>query len=235
MLRVIILDFDGIVADSEPAHLAMFQRVLGEIGIFLSAEEYYANYLGYDDRGCFQTALLAKGRPADDDTVQELVRRKAQAYLTYVQQNLRIYPGVKEFVAAAAKRYPLAIASGALRQEIEWILQEAGLRRAFVHITSAEDVTKGKPDPEIFLHALAGINRRAGGGPLPITPEDCLVVEDSIPGIRGAHAAGMKVLAVANTHKIDELQEADEVINSLERVRLPELEQKLWALPSPQP
>jgi len=235
MLRVIILDFDGVVADSEPAHLAMFQRVLGEMDIFLSKEEYYANYLGYDDRGCFRTALIAKGRPADDDTVSELVRRKAQAYLAYIQQNLRIYPGVKEFVAAAAKRYPLAIASGALRQEIEWILQEAGLWRAFAHITSAEDVAKGKPDPEIFLHALSGLNRRAGGSALQIVPDECLVIEDSIPGIRGAHAAGMKVLAVANTHGIEELHEADEVISSLERVRLPELEQKLWALPSPQP
>ncbi len=231
MLRALIFDFDGVVADSEPAHLAMFQRVLGELGIFLSKEEYYADYLGYDDRGCFVAALSAHGRPADEATVQSLVARKARAYLDYIQQHLYIFPGVQPFVTDAATRYPLAIASGALRQEIELILQVAGLRHAFTHITSAEDVAQGKPAPDPFLHALEHLNRSMPRMHAPLSPADCLVVEDSIPGIRAGHAAGMKVLAVANTHTIDELQEADAITPSLSNVRLPELEQRLWEVP----
>ena len=126
------------------------------------------------------------------------MHEKALAYLTAVKQHLAIFPGVRELVRDVADRYPLAIASGALRNEIELILEEAGLRKAFRHITSAEDVTQGKPAPEPFLHALAGLNQQSKR--LSLTPGDCLVIEDSLPGVRGARAAGMKVLAVANTH-----------------------------------
>jgi HAD superfamily hydrolase (TIGR01509 family) len=231
MLRALIFDFDGVVADSEPAHLAMFQQVLGELGIFLSKEEYYADYLGYDDRGCFAAALSAHSRPADETVIQSLVTRKARAYLDYIRQHLYIFPGVQSFVAEAAARYPLAIASGALRQEIEFILEVAGLREAFAHITSAEDVAQGKPAPDPFLHALEHLNRTMPPTQTPLSPGNCLVIEDSIPGIRAGHAAGMKVLAVANTHAIDELQEADAVTPSLGEVRLSELEQRLWEVP----
>lgn len=228
MLRALIFDFDGVVADSEPAHLAMLQQVLGELGIFLSREEYYADYLGYDDRGCFTAALTAHGRPVDDATIQSLVARKARAYLDYIRQHLYIFPGVQQFVSEVAPRYPLAIASGALRQEIDMILEVAGLRSAFAHITSAEDVRHGKPAPDPFVHALADLNRATRLTRCPLLPADCLVIEDSIPGIRSAHAAGMKVLAVANTHTIEELREAEAITSSLADVRLAELEHRLW-------
>jgi HAD superfamily hydrolase (TIGR01509 family) len=228
MLRAIIFDFDGVVADNEPIHCAMFQRVLGEVGIFLSQEEYYADYLGYDDKGCFTAVLAARGRPATKETVDDLVARKAAAYLGYIRHHLVIFPGVQNFVREAATRYRLAIASGALRQEIEFILEQADIRKEFEHITSAEDVTHGKPNPEGFLHALAALNRTMPPGQLPLAPDECLVIEDSIPGIQAAHRAGMNVLAVANTHTIQDLHEADAVIHSLKEVNLQDLEQRLW-------
>ena len=228
MLRALIFDFDGVVADSEPAHLAILQQVLGELGIFLSQEEYYADYLGYDDRGCFTAALTAHGRPVDDRTIQSLVVRKSRAYLDYIRHHLVIFPGVRQFVSEVAPRYPLAIASGALRQEIDMILEVAGLRSAFAHITSAEDVRHGKPAPDPFVHALADLNQEVRPARGPLLPPDCLVIEDSIPGIRSAHAAGMKVLAVANTHSIEELREAEAITASLADVRLAELESRLW-------
>jgi beta-phosphoglucomutase-like phosphatase (HAD superfamily) len=113
-----------------------------------------------------------------------------------------------------------------LRPEIELILEEAGLRKAFRHITSAEDVTRSKPNPEPFLHALAGLNRQR---PLPaLAPNDCLVIEDSLPGIRAAKTAGMKVLAVTNTHTMQDLHEADAISTSLRETRLAELRTRLW-------
>jgi len=120
----------------------------------------------------------------------------------------------------------LAIASGALRHEIEVILEQAGLRKEFLHITSAEDVTRGKPDPQPFLHALNGLNRQCREQ--AITAGSCLVIEDSIPGIRGAKTAGMKVLAVANTHTIQDLHEAHAVAQSVSQIRLSELRERLW-------
>jgi beta-phosphoglucomutase-like phosphatase (HAD superfamily) len=131
-------------------------------------------------------------------------------------------------VREAAARHRLAIASGALRREIEYILECAGIRKEFEHITSAEDVRRGKPDPEPFVHALAALNRAARSGQDPLSPDDCLVIEDSIPGIRAAHAAGMKVLAGANTHTIQDLHEADALTPSLADVKLRDLEARLW-------
>lgn len=229
MLRAIIFDFDGVVADNEPIHCTLFQRVLGELGVFLSREEYYAEYLGYDDKGCFAAILAARGRPTTQALIHELVARKAALYLDHIRDHLIILPGVREFVREAAKRHRLAIASGALRQEIEFILEQAGLRKEFEHITSAEDVSRGKPDPEAFLHALASLNRNRPGQADGLVPADCLVVEDSIPGVRAAHRAGMKVLAVTNTHPAEDLREADAVTRSLEDVHLQDLECHLWA------
>lgn len=227
-LRAIIFDFDGVVADNEPIHFAMFQRVLGEIGLFLSEEEYYANYLGYDDKGCFAAVLAARGRPAPKAVIDDLVSHKARVYLDYIREHLVIFPGVRELVREAATRFRLAIASGALRREIEFILEQAGIRKEFEHITSAEDVTHGKPDPEGFLHAVAALNRKTPAGHPALIADDCLVIEDSIPGIRAGHAAGMKVLAVANTHTLQDLHEADAVVHSLAEVNLSELEVSLW-------
>ena len=225
-LTAIIFDFDGVIADTEPLHFAGFRQTLAEIGISLTKFDYYANYLGYDDRGCFIAALTAHQRPTDPAALAQLMQRKAHAYLESVKDHLVIFPGVREFVREAAAAYPLAIASGALRHEIEVILEQAGLRKEFLHITSAEDVTRGKPDPQPFLQALNALNRQRREQ--AITAGSCLVIEDSIPGIRSARTAGMKVLAVANTHTIQDLHEAHAVAQSLSQVHLSELRERLW-------
>ena len=221
-----IFDFDGVIADTEPLHFSSFRHTLAEIGIELTESDYYANYLGYDDRNCFIAALTAHQHRTDPTTLTQLMQRKARAYLESVQEHQVIFPGVREFVRESAAAYPLAIASGALRHEIEVILEHAGLRKEFLHITSAEDVTRGKPDPQPFLQALNGLNRQRREQ--AITAGSCLVIEDSIPGVRGAKTAGMKVLAVANTHTIQDLHEAHAVTQSLSQIRLSELRGRLW-------
>ncbi len=225
-LTAMIFDFDGVIADTEPLHFASFRQTLAEIGIGLTEADYYANYLGYDDRGCFLAALTTHQHPTDPIALAQLMQRKARAYLESVKDHLVIFPGVREFVREASAAYPLAIASGALRHEIEVILEQAGLRKEFLHITSAEDVTRGKPDPQPFLQALNALNRQRQEQ--AITAESCLVIEDSIPGIRGAKIAGMKVLAVANTHTIQDLHEAHAVAQSLSQIHLSELRERLW-------
>ena len=223
-LQALIFDFDGVIADTEPLHFAGLHHTLKEIGIELSESEYYTDYLGYDDRGCILAALAANHRPADAATVVRLMRRKAEAYLESVKDHQVIFPGVPEFVRDAAATFPLAIASGALRHEIEYILDSAGLKSAFLHITSAEDVTRGKPDPQPFLLALKALQQRDPS----LTSASCLVIEDSLPGIRGARAAGMKVLAVANTHTVQDLHEAHAITPSLLDANLMELRSRLW-------
>jgi beta-phosphoglucomutase len=224
-LQAIIFDFDGVIANTEPLHFAGLHQTLKEIGIELTEREYYAEYLGYDDRGCILAALAANRRPAEAGTVDRLMKRKAQAYLESVTQHQVIFAGVPEFVRDAARSYPLAIASGALRHEIEYILESASLRNMFTHITSAEDVSRGKPDPQPFLLTLKALQQHNPA----LVSSSCLVIEDSLPGIRSATAAGMKVLAVANTHTVQDLHEAHAITHRLSDIRLADLQTRLWA------
>jgi len=225
-MRAVIFDFDGVIADTEPLHFESLHRTLADIEIILTEQDYYADYLGFDDRGCILEALRINQRPTSPSLVEELMAKKAAAYLTSLQDHLVIFPGVREFVEDVSATYPLAIASGALRAEIELVLEQIGIRKAFRHITSAEDVTNGKPNPEPFLQALAGLNRHQPTA--AILPDSCLVIEDSLPGIRAAKAAGMKVLAVANTHTVQDLHEADAISYSLSETRLKDVRARLW-------
>jgi HAD superfamily hydrolase (TIGR01509 family) len=223
MLRALIFDFNGIIVDDEPIHFQLFKRVLAEEGIELTEEAYYARYLGFDDRGAFTAAFREHRQSLDEQMLSLLIDRKAVYYQTEIRNNVRIFPGVEKLVAALAPVLPLAVASGALRHEIETILSTAGLLKHFAVIISAEDVNHGKPEPEIFFKALARLNTQVENGH-PIAAADCLVIEDSKEGIRGARRAGMKCLAVTNSHPPELLQEADAVVRSLEEVDLSLLE-----------
>jgi beta-phosphoglucomutase len=224
MLRALIFDFNGIIVDDEPIHFQLFQRVLVEEGIALSEPDYYARYLGYDDRGAFTAAYREHARPLDEPQLARLVERKAVYYQDAIRHQVTIFPGVPTLIAELAPVFPLAVASGALRREIETILATAGLLDYFSVIVSAEDVNAGKPEPEIFLKALALLNARVRDRD-PILAADCLVIEDSKEGIRGARRAGMKCLAVTNSHPVELLGEATAVVKSLEAVQLSLLQQ----------
>jgi len=218
MLRAVIFDFNGIIVDDEPIHFELFQRVLGEEGIRLTKEVYYAHYLGFDDRGAFEASFLDSKRPLNDAKLRELIERKAIYYQEAIRKHVAIFPGVEALVSSLAKTLPLAVASGALRNEIETILQTAGLLKHFKAVVSAEDVKQGKPEPEIFLKALAALNAQHEDEPFPAA--DCVVIEDSREGIRGARRAGMKCLAVTNSHPAELLTEANAVVKTLETVTL---------------
>lgn len=219
MLRAVIFDFNGIIVDDEPIHFELFRKILGEEGIVLTEETYYARYLGFDDRGAFIAGFQDNNRTLSDATVRELIERKAIYYQDAIRNHVTIFPGVKPLVADLAQSLPLAVASGALRNEIETILTTAGLINYFRAIVSAEDVERGKPEPEIFLKALAFLNAQTNGRE-PIQAADCIVIEDSKEGVRGARRAGMKVLAVTNSHPAELLNEATAVVKSLEDVEL---------------
>jgi beta-phosphoglucomutase len=224
MIKAIIFDCDGVIADSEPLHMATMQQVLAEEGITLSEETYYREYLALDDRGCYTKAFRDHNRSLTDDHLHELIARKAARLEPVMQTHLRIFPGVAEFIRTASASYGLAVASGALRHEIELILQHAGVRDCFACIVSAEDVTRGKPDPESFLRAHATLSRMQPDG---IAADECLVIEDSLHGVRAGKMAGMRVLAVTNSYPREQLQDADFVVESFADLRVEDVEQLL--------
>lgn len=223
MLRAIIFDFNGILVNDEPIHLEMFRKVLKDEGIFITEKDYYDRYLGLDDRGCFKAVYQDQGRKLDEPALEEMIRRKAAYYRQSIDKRIAVFPGVKKLVPELSLRYPLAIASGALRSEIEAILVSVTLSKYFQVIVSAEDIIEGKPNPEIFTKALSLLNQQRTTAQ-PIRPSECLVIEDSKEGILAAHRAGIKCLAVTNSHPAHELTEAEAVVASLEEVDIPFLE-----------
>jgi beta-phosphoglucomutase len=221
MLRATIFDCDGVIADTEPLHFAALQTVLAEEGIHLGKELYYREYLALDDRGCFIKAFSDRSAALSPRKLNELIDSKAAAVEPVMTDHLRLFPGAADLIRRASQRFILAVASGALRREVELILRTAGVTDCFKAIVGAEDVARSKPHPDPFLEALARINADL---PNRIEPGECLVVEDSIHGVHSAHAAGMRCLAVTNSFPREMLAEAELVVASLEDLPLGQLE-----------
>ncbi len=213
MLKAIIFDFDGVIANSEPAHFVTFQRVLAEEGIKISQADYYQKYLAMDDRGAFTTALTDFGRLSDPIYVSELIFRKSCYFEHYLKKEMDIYPDTLEFIKNVQGRFPLAINSGALGAEIEVVLTRINLRPIFSLIISADNIKRCKPDPEGYLKALDGLNNLHPE--LNAKASECLAIEDSIGGLKSALAAGMKCVAVTNTYPAISLGAASKVVEKL--------------------
>lgn len=216
MLKAIIFDFDGVIANSEPAHFVTFQRVLLEEGVCISRVDYLKRYLAMDDRGAFTTALTDFGKNNDPIYVSELVFRKSSYFEYYLKEEMTVYPDTIKFINLIKEQTPIAINSGALRQEIDVVLNRIGLKEAFPVIISTENITKCKPNPEGYLKALDALNKLYVE--LNAQPENCLAVEDSVGGIRSAITAGMKCVAVTNTYSKEYLGEATGIVSSLEEL-----------------
>jgi beta-phosphoglucomutase len=218
MLKAIIFDFNGVILNDEPLHYISMKESVVEFGIVLTREAYWAKYLPLADANCLESILRDFNVHLSDEQKRGGLARKAQLYRELIQDSLPLFPGAAQFVEKAAQFYPLAIASGARRREIDYVLDAADLRCCFRSILAAEDFVKGKPHPESFLQALESLNSNIDGSPSPIKAGECLVIEDSVEGVHGARSAGMVCLAVSNTYPDAELQEANKVISSLENV-----------------
>jgi beta-phosphoglucomutase len=223
MLRAIIFDFNGIILDDEPLHFLSMQQAVAQAGITITQEEYWTHYLPLDAERCLETICKLHNVQLSPDQRHGLLQSKSERYSRLLQSKYPLFPGAERFIRTAAARYPLAIASGARRVEIENALAVSNLMSHFCVIVAAEDFVLGKPHPESFLLALKILNERLNGKSSPILPGDCLVIEDAVAGVDGARAAGMKCLAVSNSYPPDRLLSANRVVTSLEEVELESL------------
>jgi len=222
VLRAIVFDFDGVIANSEPLHFQAFRDVLGEEGVALTEADYYAHYLGFDDVGVFQAMGAARG-PWTRSRVDDLVSRKAVRLEALERDVSVLFPGAAAVIRRAAAAMPIAIASGARGVEIRRVLERERLDACFTAIVAAEDTVVSKPAPDPYLRAL-GLLRAACGEPLAAS--DCVAIEDSHWGLESARAAGLRTVAVAHTYEAAALSgAADLVIASLESLDLAALAQ----------
>ncbi|HYK87720.1 MAG TPA: HAD family phosphatase [Acidobacteriota bacterium] len=218
MLRAIILDFNGVILNDEPLHFRAMHDALAELGIALSRDEYWGKYLPLDDVNCVKAICDDKGVRLIPSQRRSLLIRKAGLYRGLLQGHYPLFPGAAQFVRRMAESFPLALASGARREEIENALLAAGLNSCFSVIVAAEDFKHGKPHPESFLLALSRLNSSLNGKSSPIHPEESLVVEDSMGGVVGARAAGMMCMAVTNSYPREKLHAANLIVASLQDV-----------------
>src|SRR5262249_40675812 len=160
MIRAVIFDFNGVLADDDPIHMEAFREVAREEGLSFTDEEYLDKYLPLNDRDCFKTLFLQVSRPLPPDRLDELIRRKGVHYFRAIAGKSVLFAEAAKAVRSAAARCSLAIASGARREEIVHILKQGELENCFSVIVAAEDVQFGKPHPEPFLLAHEKLKHR---------------------------------------------------------------------------
>jgi len=221
MLQAVIFDFDGVITDSEILHFRAFNTVLAPYNVQLTKPEYYKSYLGMTDVDCYK-ALIGEGRLAVEEShVKDLVQQKTRIFEQLAHADGRIIEGVREFLDMLSEnKVPLAICSGALRAEIELILEEAGLCSLFEVIVSAEEVKRGKPDPYGFVLALEKLNK---GRWRAIRAQRCVVIEDSHWGLQAAKGAKMRTIGVTNSYDAEQLKQADKIVDRLSDVSMQDL------------
>jgi beta-phosphoglucomutase len=217
VLRAIVFDFDGVIANSEPLHFRAFRDVLTEEGVTLTEADYYAVYLGFDDVGVFQAIAAGRG-PWTRAQIADLVARKAVRLEALERDVSVLFPGAAAAVRRASAAVPIAIASGARGIEIRRVLEGENLLGCFTAIVAAEDTPVSKPAPDPYLRALALLGTAIGD---PLAAADCVAIEDSRWGLESARAAGLRTVAVTQTYEASRLiGAADLVIESLESLDL---------------
>jgi beta-phosphoglucomutase len=206
-ITAIVFDFDGVLADSEMLHLRVYRELLGP-SVTITDEQYCERYLGSDDEGVFAQVAIDYGLMLGDEEIELLIAEKAARFEALVSSTDVMYPAAGRCVRTLAAEWPLGIASGARRSEIELMLRGAALADAFRFIVAAGDTDYGKPAPDPYLRAadLHGV-----------PPAACLAIEDSHAGLESARAAGLRTIGISTTYPRDTLA-ADIVVDSLDEI-----------------
>ena len=208
MIQAIFFDFNGVIIDDEPLQMAAYKDVLAGQGIDLTESDYYSA-LGMDDRTFVRAAFERAKKKLTDDVLQLMTEGKTVRHRKLIEQELPLFPGVVTLLKASAREFSLGLVSMAAADEIDYVLERARLSPLFSVTVSAENVSNCKPAPECYATALQKLNeKRLAERRLPVLPRECLVIEDSPPGIMSGRAAGMRTLGVTNTVSEEQLRTA---------------------------
>jgi len=207
MFETVIFDWDGTIADTRAAILFSFHKALSEICADVS-DKLIERRIGIGSAATFREILRIQGRDCDEAIISSLVKEKIAAEIGLSSQ-IELFPGAMELLESLRGKVKLGLASMNNRAVIDHLLKTTATRDFFVATVTADEISKPKPNPEIFLKAAQK---------LQTSPQQCVVVEDSIFGVVAAKAVTMTCIAVAQgAYSKDELAEAkpDLIVSSL--------------------
>jgi beta-phosphoglucomutase-like phosphatase (HAD superfamily) len=203
----VVFDMDGVIVDSEPIHEQAFREIFALMGF--GEHEHgieFERYYGKSDRALW-IDFIAKHHPKQP--IEELLAWKQAHFLKLLCERKPIFEPIPALVAALAQRYPLAVASGSNHAVIDAVLGMRDLRRYFRAVASVQDVARPKPFPDVFLRAAELLG---------VSPSCCVVIEDSAAGVQAARDAGMRVIAITNSLKSDQLSQAHAVTSNYQEI-----------------
>jgi beta-phosphoglucomutase len=198
MIEAIFFDFNGVIIDDERLQMESYREVLREHSIDLTEADYFGA-LGMDDKTFVRAAFARANKTLTDEVLGSVLSGKGARHRRLIENELPLFPGVVTLLKAASRSYLLGVVSMASLNEIDYALGRAKLRSLFAVVVTEEDVTVCKPAPDCYRIGLEKLNEGRGAPQISLTPRECLVVEDSPPGIESAKQAGMRTLGVTNT------------------------------------
>ncbi|BAU67099.1 HAD-superfamily hydrolase, subfamily IA, variant 3 [Stanieria sp. NIES-3757] len=206
-LKAILFDFNGVIINDEAIHQELINDILLGENLRPEESEYREICLGRSDRICLENILAHRGRFVTDEYLDKLVATKSLAYQAKLTQleTLPIYPGLSDFLAQIQQQgLMIGLVTGALKAEVQLVLQRAKLESYFSVIVAGDDIEQSKPEPDGYLLAVKLINQNYPN--LNLQPSECLAIEDTYAGIEAAKKAGIQVVGIANTHPLHMLQ-----------------------------
>ena len=212
-LKAVLFDFNGVIINDEFIHEQLIEQILIEENLRPKPGEFQKFCLGRSDRASLTNLLIHRGRVVTEAYLQQLIQRKAKAYQQHLEklEKLPLYPGLEDFIFKLRSRsvfegdsLKLAVVSGAIRSEVELVLNRANIAKYFTVIVAGDEITSSKPEPDGYLLAVERLNQQYSG--LNLQPSECLAIEDTLAGIQAAKRAGIGVVGVANTYPFHMLQ-----------------------------
>jgi beta-phosphoglucomutase len=214
-MPAVIFDFDGVIVDSEPAHEAALRAVVRELGMDFSAREYAERFLGFGDRDILERVFADHSQVMSEGDFERASARKWEHFERAIGAGaIPVYGASVELLTRAAGRGPVAVCSGARRREIEAILARIGVRDLVMHIVSADDTARSKPDPAPYELVVRRLGVRAS---------ECVAIEDTDKGVASAKGAGVRVVGVCHSMGAERLRGADLVVGSTEELSVERL------------
>ncbi len=199
--RAVIFDLDGTLLDNNAFHLESWKQYLRQINREMSDEEYNEKINGRTNR---DVVKYLYGENLSEDEIWKYTMEKEALYRELYKPHIAPVAGLMDLLKKLDKlQVPMAIATSGVQVNIDFMFEHVPIKKFFRKVVDSSYITRGKPDPEIFLKAAEF---------LQTPPSECLVFEDAVVGVKAAKAAGMKVVAVLTTHSSDELSGSDLIV-----------------------